>query len=475
MLTHKSIWWRLGGGLVVASVLATGMVGGLRAQDARSTVVEQLGGTLGVVDYNNLLQAHPDYERLAQFDQQLSGLKAELEAIPLLERDDKLRAAREKLQKEGLKAQAEMEAESNAIAAQMNGMSAAMKNKMDALAAQRQAEMEAKIRDYIKKNGGATQEEEAPPQNVISTSDQAKNLMLLRERKNQAIQLEVEKAHRERVEAERARIDSEIAAYEDEVMRSHQQEKLNLQLKVQVAQDEAEQAELQEQLGAISDEEERLKDAKRAELEAGYKAFRAESDASQSAEIKQKQAAVDREVKAQLGAIPDSLAPEQPRPRSTGPKMTPELQALIKQETARLEAEMQAAADDARQKMEAEQATQMARLKAKQTELKERMAKLQDELKKVLEDTNKQGLSDATKEKLAVKEAQYKELEQQRKELYDKMVADLKGDIGAVAEKNKVDIVIGSYVYRDESRDDCVDLTDYAMVAIKTKARPDSP
>ncbi len=472
-------WWRIGGGLLISSVLAAGVIAVPQAQDKKSDIVAQLGGTLGVVDYNNLIKAHPDYERLQQFDQQLGDLKAEIDAIPLLEKNDQRRKIEEKLKAEFMKAQQEMEAEKAAISAEMNGMEASIRAKLQGMADEGKARMEAKLKDYISKHAPemANEPSAAPaPVQMPSQGDAARNLMLLRQRKNEAIKLEVEKAHREEIEAERARIDSEIAAYEDSVMKSHQQEKLNLQLKVQVAKDETEQADLQAQLEAISDEEEKLKDAKRAELEGSYKSFRADSEARQASEIKTQQARVDAEVKSQLGMIPDSApAPAQPQQRPSGPKMTPELKALIAKEEARLTAEMQAASEEAKAKMEAEQASAMARLKAKSEELTQRIDKVKAEMKKAMEVASKESLSPATQAKIEMKQAQYDKLQKQRTELYDRMVADLKGDIGAVAQKNKIDIVIGSYVYRDEKRDDVPDLTDYAMVAIKTKARPDSP
>lgn len=475
-ITHKSILWRLGGSLVVASVLGVGMVGGLQAQDKSASVSQQLGGTLGVVDYSNLIKAHPDYERLQQFDQQLDGLKAEIDSIPMLERNTTMRAAQERFRKEYEKAEAEMEAEQAAIKAEMDGMQASMKSKLEAQAAAGQREIQDKLEAYIKKHApemAAQNDQQPDTPTIMPGGDEARrNLMLLAQRKKEAIRLEQEKAHREQVEAERARIDSEIAAYEDQVMKSHQQEKLNLQLKVQVAKDEAEQAELQDQLEAISDDEERLKDAKRAELEGQFKAFRSESDAKQSAEVKSKQAAVDQEVLARIGQLPASSGAPAPRPtsRPKQPEITPEMKALIAKEEARLRAEMEASAEEARRKMEAEQGIAVARLKAKQQELKVRMEKVHAELEKVVKANSTEGLSEATKAKVAMKQAQYDKLKSQREELYDKMVADLKGDIGRVARDKKIDIVLGSYL---ENRS-CTDLTDYAMVAIKTKSRPDS-
>jgi len=293
----------------------------------------------------------------------------------------------------------------------------------------------------------------------------------LRERKVQAIKLEVEKVHREQREAERARIDSEIAAYEDQIMKTHQQEKLNLQLKVQVAKDEAEQADLQAQLEAISDEEERLKDAKRAELEGSFKTFRSDSEARQAAETKAAIDKVNREVEGQIGALPASAGAPPPPPRPKQPTLTPEIKAMIAKKQDELRAKMEAEAAAARQKMEAEQGVAVARLKRKSEELKARIEKQQADLQRVVQANAREGLSAATKEKIKVLEEQRDKLQAQRTELFDKMVADLKGDIGEVARKQKVDIVIGTYV---ENRN-CVDLTDYAMVAIKTKARPETP
>lgn len=471
--TLRSAWLRWGSGLALVSVLASGafLATPVGAQDQQASVREALGGTLGVVDYSNLLKAHPDYERLTQLDQQLAELKQEIEFAPMQDRDDVLRAAQEKYKKELMRAQSEMEAEQAAIAAEMAGLSDQMKARLDAEAAKGSAEMQSELEAYIKKNAPEAAAPAEPVNMPAPLSEQRKNLLLLRERKVQAIKLEVEKVHREQREAERARIDSEIAAYEDEIMKTHQQEKLNLQLKVQVAKDEAEQADLQAQLEAISDEEERLKDAKRAELEGRFKTFRADSEARQAAETKSAIDKVNREVEGQIGALPASAGAPPPAPRPKQPTLTPEIKAMIAKKQDELRAKMEAEAAAARQKMEAEQGVAVARLKTKSEELKARIEKQQEELKKAVQANAREGLSAATKEKIKVLEEQRDKLQTQRTELFDKMVADLKGDIGEVAKKQKVDIVIGTYV---ENRG-CVDLTDYAMVAIKTKARPESP
>ncbi|MCE7871982.1 hypothetical protein DYH09_16610 [bacterium CPR1] len=464
---------RWGSGLALVSVLASGafLATPVGAQDQQAAVREALGGTLGVVDYSNLLKAHPDYERLSQLDQQLAELKQEIEFAPMQDRDDLLRSAQEKYKKELMRAQAEMEAEQAAIAAQMAGLSDQMKARLDAEAAKGSAEMQRELEAYIKKNAPEAAAPAEPVNMPAPLSEQRKNLLLLRERKVQAIKLEVEKVHRDQREAERARIDSEIAAYEDEIMKTHQQEKLNLQLKVQVAKDEAEQADLQAQLEAISDEEERLKDAKRAELEGLFKTFRADSEARQAAETKAAIDKVNREVEGQIGALPASSGDAPPAPRPKQPTITPEIKAMIAKKQDELRSKMEAEAAVARQKMEAEQGAAVARLKTKSEELKARIEKQQEELKKAVQTNAREGLSAATKEKIKVLEEQREKLQTQRSELFDKMVADLKGDIGEVAKKQQIDIVIGTYV---ENRG-CVDLTDYAMVAIKTKARPESP
>lgn len=471
--TLRSGWLRWGSSLALVSVLAAGAFWAppVGAQDQSASVQEALGGTLGVVDYSNLLKAHPDYERLTQLDQQLAGLKQEIEFAPMQDRDDVLRAAQEKYKKELMRAQSEMEAEQATIAAEMAGLSDQMKARLDAEAAKGSAEMQRELEDYIKKNAPEAAAPAEPVNMPAPLSEQRKNLLLLRERKVQAIKLEVEKVHREQREAERARIDSEIAAYEDQIMKTHQQEKLNLQLKVQVAKDEAEQADLQAQLEAISDEEERLKDAKRAELEGSFKTFRADSEARQAAETKAAIDKVNREVEGQIGALPASAGAPPPPSRPKQPSLTPEIKAMIAKKQDELRSKMEAEAAAARQKMEAEQGVAVARLKKKSEELKARIERQQADLQKVVQANAREGLSAATKEKIKVLEEQRNKLQAQRTELFDKMVADLKGDIGEVARKQKVDIVIGTYV---ENRN-CVDLTDYAMVAIKTKARPDAP
>ncbi|MEW6278192.1 MAG: hypothetical protein AB1758_06190 [Candidatus Eremiobacterota bacterium] len=457
---NKTLWIRWGGAMVVATALFWGSVASTRAQasDPPGQLEQALGGRLGVVDYDSLLQAHPDYERLEQFDQQLSLLTQQRDWLPVAERQGKADQARDRMKAAYEKAREEMESEQARIQAELSGMS-------DHLAAQLQAEgnrlkeqMDRELQAFIQQHQPQTPQ--SLPDSLPGKDEYLKNLALLRERENTARALEINKAKADRINAEQARIDSELAAYVDEIMRQNQQEKLNLQLQVSVAKDEAEQAALEERLSALSEQEEQLKQAKRAELRSQFEAVQAEEEARAARELSAAKARVDAEVQAKLANYrPQGTAAPPPQ---MSPELTAEVQRKIREKQAELQAIMERRQTEFKARMEAESAAAVARLKQKQQEIEERLGALGKELKSAME-ADEKDLSPEVQARLKSLDEQIDKLKAQRQELYDTMVADLKGEIQKVAEKQKVDMVVGLYVHNQS----CEDLTDRSMVQVR--------
>lgn len=452
-----------GAAALVGAMLFVGgavMLPGLAPQRAWAQDGAQEPLEVGVVDFDSLIRAHKDYEKLQQLDEQLQLLKQELEFLPAEDRKGKVDVARKKMEAEVVKARKELEAEYKRINSDMQGLSASMAGQLEAegrsLSDHYKGVLEQQLRrvqpQQIELRGNA----EAKMKSFMQ------DLAVVREQRLTARRLEIEKSTQARLEAERARVDSELAAYETELMRQNQQRKLNIQLQLQTASDPEQEAKLQEELSALSDEEASKKDAKRNELFAALDAMREKEKAGMDAELGSYQNKLNAEVQQKMAEERARLAglPAQ------APAAPPDVQAKVEQIKATINAELSARKAQMQATMEARSAEARERLKKKQKEIEKRLASLSTQLKQMVEDSADQ-VSDVTKKKMEDVEAQVKELEGQRKELYDKMLADLSTIVGEVAEKQDVPAVIGKFVVNLH----CKDLTDLSMVAVKQAVR----
>jgi DNA repair exonuclease SbcCD ATPase subunit len=285
------------------------------------------------------------------------------------------------------------------------------------------------------------------------------DLALIRERNLTARRLELEKDMRARVEAERQRVDQELAAYEDQLMRADQQEKLNLQLQMQVAKTPEEEAAVQEKLEDIGQREAQAKEARRQELYAQLEQLQSQEEARLKQEMASYQARLDAEAQAKLTAERRRLAGMAP---AAAPAAPADVQAKINQVRAQMEAEMNARKGqmEAEMRAQAEQAT--LRLKKKKDEIEGRLEELSAELQKSLEPSD-ENLSAGTRQRMQAVEAQIQTLEAERQRIYDQIAADLRDKVGGVARKQRVQLVIGEFVVNNG----CPDLTDLSMLAIR--------
>jgi len=435
------------------------------------------GFHIAVVDYQSLLKNHPEFEMLKQLDEQLASLKEDRDLAPLMDQKDARRQLIDKMQKEVEKAKAEMEAEKSRLEGEMAGLSASLQGAMEAelnrVKGGYDSEIEALVDKYRKKMAPPTPasrpdaavSDSAP----VSVSQYQEGLLLVRQRNLTARRLELEKSIRGEIEAERARFDQQMAATEDQIAGKYQEEKLNLQLKLQVTQDEAEQQKLQDRLSAISEEISSQKSARRAELEAGFSEFRNKKNAEFESQLASYKSRLDEEVASKVrGWRPPERPPQQPKPQQPAPAQGPppamqkEIEAKIAQARADINAKMAAKKAELEGAMQAKAAQARDQIMAKQAEVQKRLKETEEELKALFEE-KKKTLSAKTKQKVAALDKQIEKVQKERDALYDRMIADINKVVAGVAEKKEVPMVIGQVIYNRT----CQDLTDFSMVGVK--------
>jgi len=415
---------------------------------------------LGVVDFDSLLRAHRDHERLTQLDEQIEVLQQELTFLPLSDQRRLVDQSQKRMQAAVEKARKELEAEYSRINREMTGLSEAMQGQLVSEGRQLQAHYQGVLEQRTR---------HLRPQDVELRGDSKArmqafldDLSSVRTQRVMARRLELEKQVQQRLEGERARVESQLAAYEDQIMRENQQKKLNLQLQLQTVTDAEHEAEIQQQIAAMGDQEQSLKEARRTELFAGLDQVRAQEQAEMEAKLDSFEAALNAEVQQKAAAERNRLAglPSQ------APAAPPDVQRQIDEVRATITAEMESRKAEMQAAMQARSAEARKRLEHKQAEVEKRLADLQAQLKDLVEKSAGE-VSDDTQRKMDDVKSRLETLQAERKALYEKMLAELSETVGEVARKQNVPSVIGRFIVNL----DCTDLTDLAMVAVKQADR----
>lgn len=450
--------------LVLGAAVLTGCAlgGGQPAESAQEAGPVDL--QLAVVDYKVLISAHPDYDKLKQVDERIDLLQQEKIMAESRARELIYSKAGEDMASAIKEGQAELEAEKAAIDRELGALSSALGAQLEREMGNLQSAYERELEDKLKPYKNQAPAAVTPPPVQQQVTEYQQNLALVRERNLAAKRLELEKKVNGEMQAERARLDSQLAAYEDELSSKYQTEKLNLQLKVQNASSEEERTAAEARLTEISEELAAAKEARRAEIEGGFAGFRSERQNWVEQELASYKKTLDVEFASKMSG--QVAAATKVTPAATKAEPPPQQAAEIKAKIAQIESSMQA--EFARKKaslkarMEAETAEARERLMAKQKEVTEKIRAAEEEIKARI-DKEMANLADEDKAELKEVEKQIEEAQKQRDELYDLMKEELNKEVATVAEKKNAPMVIGYFVVNRN----CSDLTDSAMVAVK--------
>lgn len=455
---------RLSRGLYLAGLLA--LVGCLlpsSAQTPQPTATPAPGAAvdlksqLAVVELNKLLELHPDYEKLKNLDSLVEQLANEKREISDRARRELLKSGRDKFIKAMDQARAEMEAEQAAISGEMQGLANALQAQMAAELGEIQARLKRGVDEEINKIRPA----ETARLNDVgqqAVGEYGENLKLMAARNLTAHKLEREKAVKAEIDAERNRLEQEVAAYEDQVSLKYQEEKLNLQLKMQNNPSEDVEKVTRERLNAIDDEVAAAKAEKRKEVDATLSAFHAKKQAQFEADVKAYEARLRDEVIAKVGGRRQEL---QNQPGTSVPP-SPEVAAKIKAAQETMQREMERRKAELTAQMSQKQSEARSRLEAKAAQVKERLARLEQDLQaEILK--RKDSLDKKSKAKLEQLENDLEKARADRKLVFEKMRSDISTAVGKVAESKSIPCVIGAYVENLE----LTDLSDLSMVEVK--------
>ena len=412
---------------------------------------------VAVVEGTKLLEQHPDYPKLKELELQLQRLDAEKKEVADSGRQEAFKKGQGTFLKALEQAKAEMQQEQASIAGEMDGLARALQGQMSA----EMTEIKAKLDGELKSTIGKYRPAETVKLNdrgVQAVGEYGENLKLMAARNMTAHRLEKEKAVRAEIDAERNRIDQQIAAYEDEVSMRYQEEKLNLQLKMQNNPNEETEKITRERLNVIDDEVSAAKMEKRKEMEGTMNAFHDKKQAEFESEMKSYEARLRDEIAVKVGGRREQLV-NQP---GTSVAPPPEIQAKIAAAQATMQSAIESRKAELMARMKQKEGEARARMMAKQAEIKERLGRLEKDLQEQLSKRT-DFLDKKSKARLAEIDKSLEKCKADRKIVYDKMREDLAKMVGKVADQKHFQCVIGNFLIAPGLQD----LTDLSMVEVK--------
>ena len=414
---------------------------------------------LAVVEGPKLLEQHPDYSKLRDLETQMQKLEAEKKDVATKGQQDAFKKGQSTFLRALEQAKVEMQQEQAAISGEMDGLARALQGQMSAEMTEIKARLDSELKGTIEKYRPA-ETVKLNDRGVQAVGEYGENLKLMAARNLTAHRLEKEKAIKSEIDAERNRLDQQVAAYEDEVSLKYQEEKLNLQLKMQNNPNEETEKTTRERLNVIDDEVTAAKAQKRTEIEGQMTAFHDKKQAEFDGEMKSYEARLRDEISVKVGGRREQLMNQS----STSVAPPPEIKAKIEAAQATMQSAMESRKGELMSRMKAKEAEARARLEAKQTEIKARLQQLEKELQQQLAKRT-DFLDKKSKARLAEIDKSLEKCKADYKIVYDKMKDDLGKMVGKVAKQKHVECVIS--INKDNVNFELQDLTDLSMVELK--------
>jgi hypothetical protein len=426
----------------------------------------------GVVDVDRLVRQHPDAHKLDEIDKEITYLSSQLDS-PAGMGDDGSKAAIDQLNKYKKQLVDEAQAHADRVKADLDAKKAAVESTLKAEANNLSSEMQ-KYTDQLKKEAGA--DAPAPSKSDIKGKQQQfdskmrsylSDLDLVAQRNMAARKIEIERRAQANLAGEKRKLDAELAAKMDAVMKADQSQKLQLQLDLQTTQDEEQRKKIQDKLQSLTSAEEDKRDALRRELAGSFEAAKRAELSRDQEELTSYKKKLDDDIRRQLGTQKNRVLHD-----VVGDTKTPAAPpANIKELQARLEAKQRELKGQFEAKKNALVAGLQAESKAAENDLNSQRKIIEDKLeaerKRVLKSVMHQRelLSKEDEKRQAHIKEQLDELKKQRQHVYDTIVDQIRDQVAVVAKENHVPLVVGGY----RVNVNCKDLTDQTLQLVGKK------
>lgn len=388
-----------------------------------------------VININELLKTHPDWNKLENINKHLEKIEKEMSmgSSASLEKLGEQQATR--MEQARMQAKQELEAQ----LAQLKHSMEQQRNEVS-----RQLQQEAKVASAKMKQlrgSGSSQ--------LTNARDKGRDLIALRDRQVTAKRLELQKQAKEKIDALYAQYDRELIDYGVKIAKESQNQRLNIQLKLQLNPPEEERKKLLAEMDELTSKEAELKAKKRQEQAELIAKARRDEAILIDKEVAAYRNKVDSDLKTQLGVGKNGSL-------RSGSELQRESQKVVvsfEKKQKQLEASLAGASAQSQAQIQAKQAQLEKRLKELQSGMIKEMARSRDKLiKEDLERVNK------------LREEHDSILEQKNK-LYSSMVEDLKVDIWKIAKEKGYTMIFISYI----SNVECPDITSELAKSLRKK------
>lgn len=442
----------------ISCVLILSLVGALICSCSSKGAVESnkqpLPMKIGIVDFSKLIKEHADNAQLEALDKKLAAFEQSMYDTPTvmqkmgMEQVNRMQSARQA-------AEAELKREMANISATLERERAALESQMKEELRKTEAEMKV-LREKAKNDAGS---EPALKSDVKSYSQSlrefSRDLLVLRDRQLTAKRLELQKQAKERIEVEKSRIEGELSSYEQQIAKENQQEKLNIQLKLQVNKDDQETVHLREELSRISEEESKLKEKKKAEVAAEIEKIGNTEMARIDKEIKAYQSKLDSDIRKQLNARGANIGGgTQDTGGSSGNKYQNQGMNLARQFEAKknaLQGRLMGIQEESRRRFDIKRKALESQLKAQEKIILGEMTKSGSKFQK------------DEQARMEKKKLDYEKMQSEREKMYNNIVSDIKEKVTEIAKAENIPFVVGSYIANVKG----IDLTSKAIEKIR--------
>lgn len=391
----------------------------------------------GVIDAAKVIKEHKDFERLDKLDKKIADIQSRMQfENPALYELGAKQAARMKEAQE--QAKKELEAQLALVQKNMEQQKTDVARQISKEALTAKAQME---KLGVDRN--------APAGSPTKVRELTNDLIILRDRQVAAKRLELQKAGKEKMDRYREKLENELAAYEKQISKENQQQRLNIQLKLQLEITDEEKKALTDELSAIMEEESRLKDSKKAEIGNLIEQQGKQELAEIEAAVTKYQNRVDGDIKKQVGL--NAAAPEKQSELETKSR---KIVGNFNEKQRALEAQLQGASYQSQRLLE-----------EKQEQLQKRLSDLQKGMLKEMEQSKTQ-LAKADMERIAALQEELKNASEQRESLYNNMIEDIKLQAKKISETKGLDCIFFSYLVNIKG----TDITEETIAAVKQKS-----
>lgn len=393
---------------------------------------------LGIVNLEVLISNHPDFAKLMALEEKINALKEQLNQSP-----NPLKNVGITMKKMQDRAEKNLLEELETIKAKMNEE----RNLLGKEITNEQEEMKKELKKLktSKPELELTSPKKVSSKTIKQNLDQfSKDLLLLKEKQVAAKRLELQKNLSEELRALKEKNEEEVSAYERELLKQDQGQKIDLKLKYENAETVEARESVLQAIKSLEEKENNLKEVKQTQLNKKFEDIKNKKLREIEVEVASYDKMLQKDVAAQLSG--KNIYEK----KSGDELLSPQNSALKEKFTSQNE--------KYKKQIEEINIKYAKQFEEKKKELEGKLKIQEKEL--IAKALKKENSLDSVEEKHVKEiEEQIKMLEEQRDRLYEEILNDIRIKVEKLAKEEKIKQIIGGYLYNT----DCINLTEKVL------------